>query len=150
MPRGGTHGRAHGTGSLVERNGMWVARVNLANGKKAVRIRRTREDGEAAIREMMEKHRDELGYHYRLTLEGKPAPLNHVRRRSVSPRRRWEVLERDGHRCQYCGAPAPEVRLVADHVIPVSEGGSNELDNLITACWDCNAGKGTRRLLSVS
>ena len=141
--------RASGTGSLVERDGSWIARVNLANGKKVIRIRRTREDAEAAIAEMMRDHAADLGYHYRLTLEGKPGTLVPAGPRAgLTARRRWQVLERDGHRCQYCGAPAPEVRLVVDHIIPLVDGGTHDLDNLITACSECNAGKGRLRLVS--
>lgn len=29
-----------------------------------------------------------------------------------------------------------------DHVLPVSEGGTNDIGNLVTACSDCNLGKG--------
>ena len=25
-----------------------------------------------------------------------------------------------------------------DHIIPVTKGGQNELDNYATACWECN------------
>lgn len=32
--------------------------------------------------------------------------------------------------------------LEVDHVLPRSEGGGDELENLLTACWDCNRGKG--------
>lgn len=30
----------------------------------------------------------------------------------------------------------------ADHAVPKSRGGSDDLDNLIPACWICNCGKG--------
>ena len=45
--------RPHGTGSIVLKGDIWVARVNLANGKKVIRRRRTKEDAEAAIAEIM-------------------------------------------------------------------------------------------------
>lgn len=60
---------------------------------------------------------------------------------TVSKRTRFEVLRRDSHACQYCGQMAPDVALTIDHVMPVSLGGSDLPDNLITACKDCNAGK---------
>jgi hypothetical protein len=59
----------------------------------------------------------------------------------VSRRLRFEILKRDGHRCRYCGASAPDVPLTVDHVIPRSLGGGNEPSNLATACSDCNIGK---------
>lgn len=36
--------------------------------------------------------------------------------------------------------------LEVDHIIPVSEGGSDEMDNLTTSCWECNRGKGATLL----
>ena len=54
---------------------------------------------------------------------------------------RWEILKRDAFTCQYCGRSAPDVKLEVDHIIPVSEGGTDTKDNLITACYSCNRGK---------
>jgi hypothetical protein len=36
--------------------------------------------------------------------------------------------------------------LVIDHLMPVSKGGTNDRDNLITACESCNQGKSDRLL----
>lgn len=60
---------------------------------------------------------------------------------AVSKRIRFEVLRRDNHTCQYCGAKAPDVELQIDHVMPVSLGGDDKPGNLVTACKPCNAGK---------
>lgn len=60
----------------------------------------------------------------------------------LSKRERFEVLRRDDFTCQYCGRKAPEVVLEVDHVFPVSCGGGNEMENLVTACRECNRGKG--------
>lgn len=62
---------------------------------------------------------------------------------------RFEVFKRDGFKCQYCGAQPPDVTLEADHVIPLAEGGPNDMDNLITSCFACNRGKGARSLSSI-
>jgi len=64
----------------------------------------------------------------------------------VSTRLRWQVLERDHFRCQYCGRSGETVDLVVDHMIPVSRGGLATLENLCTACSDCNAGKADEEL----
>lgn len=63
------------------------------------------------------------------------------RRSGISLRRRFKVLSRDKYACVYCGRSAPNVVLEIDHKIPVKRGGSDEMDNLITACFDCNRGK---------
>jgi hypothetical protein len=60
---------------------------------------------------------------------------------SVSKRLRFEILRRDAHACRYCGAAAPDVRLTVDHVIPITLGGRDDPENLVTACAGCNAGK---------
>lgn len=55
---------------------------------------------------------------------------------------RYKVLLRDSFTCQYCGRKPPDVVLHVDHIIPRSKGGSNSIENLSTACADCNLGKG--------
>ncbi len=65
-------------------------------------------------------------------------------RRPISLSLRFSVYARDKHTCQYCGGKPPEVVLQLDHVYPVSLGGTNSIDNLLTACRDCNLGKGAR------
>ena len=67
-------------------------------------------------------------------------------RQELSKAKKFQILERDGFACRYCGARAPEVRLHVDHVTPVSRGGTNDDDNLVAACADCNLGKGIKEL----
>ena len=62
-------------------------------------------------------------------------------RRGVTQRVRFSVLSRDRYSCRYCGVTAEDAALHVDHVIPVSAGGSSHIDNLVTACADCNGGK---------
>lgn len=65
--------------------------------------------------------------------------------RSISPRTRAYVLERDGFRCRRCGAsPDDGVRLVVDHIVPVAAGGTADVDNLQTLCEPDNQGKRDR------
>jgi hypothetical protein len=59
---------------------------------------------------------------------------------------RFEVFNRDSFTCRYCGKTPPEVVLHVDHLVPVVSGGLNELENLLTACQDCNLGKGVKHL----
>jgi hypothetical protein len=60
---------------------------------------------------------------------------------------RWKILKRDNYTCQYCGQHAPNVKLEVDHVIPVIEGGTDDEDNLKTACYACNRGKEGLRII---
>lgn len=63
---------------------------------------------------------------------------------------RFSIMARDGFRCRYCGRSAQDdgVKLNVDHIVPKDKGGNNEPSNLITACQDCNVGKGTLLLLA--
>ena len=61
----------------------------------------------------------------------------------------WQVLramvfERNDYTCQYCGRRG--VKLECDHIHPISRGGSNRLDNLTTACKECNRSKRAKTL----
>ena len=63
------------------------------------------------------------------------------RRSSISKKIRFEVFKRDGFKCAYCGQSPPQVILECDHMDPKSSGGDDDINNLITACFDCNRGK---------
>lgn len=67
-------------------------------------------------------------------------------RKSLSKKQRFEIFKRDSFTCQYCGRTPPEVILEVDHINPVINGGDNDPLNLITACFDCNRGKGAKEL----
>jgi len=69
-----------------------------------------------------------------------------VSRAKIAKTARFEVFKRDGFACQYCGRKAPSVVLECDHIVPRASGGKNRISNLITACSDCNSGKGDRAL----
>jgi len=59
---------------------------------------------------------------------------------------RRAVFVRDGHRCQYCNAPAENI----DHVVPRSRGGTHTWENVVAACRPCNARKMDRLLHETS
>lgn len=55
-----------------------------------------------------------------------------------TPEMRTSIYERDGNACVYCGSSE---NLTIDHRVPELRGGTNETDNLQTACRQCNASK---------
>lgn len=69
-----------------------------------------------------------------------------MKRETITKKLRFEVFKRDNFTCQYCGRMAPDVILEIDHINPISKGGDNNILNLITSCFDCNRGKGKRKL----
>jgi 5-methylcytosine-specific restriction endonuclease McrA len=62
-------------------------------------------------------------------------------RREV-PLTRRAVMDRDLHRCAYCGTRADTI----DHVRPRSRGGMHVWTNVVAACARCNHRKGDRLL----
>lgn len=70
-------------------------------------------------------------------------------RKPIGKKLRFEVFKRDGFVCAYCGATPPQVVLQVDHIQPVKDGGTNDIDNLVTSCQPCNIGKGARSLESI-
>ena len=95
-----------------------------------------------------------------------------VKQRMPSTSIEYSIYCRDGWRCRYCGvrliSPSARKRLVAlypdvarwgrlnrdkhhglsaltatlDHVLPHSRGGTNDLENLVSACGMCQFGRG--------
>lgn len=70
-------------------------------------------------------------------------------RKTIGKKLRFEVFKRDEFSCVYCGATPPSVILQIDHIHPVAEGGTNQIDNLITSCQPCNIGKGANLLSNI-
>ena len=67
--------------------------------------------------------------------------------RWIRPEKRLAIYVRDSFRCLYCGADlrhAAPADVTLDHLLPRSTGGSNEADNLVTACRACNSSRQDR------
>jgi hypothetical protein len=60
---------------------------------------------------------------------------------AISKKERFEVFKRDGFKCSYCGKAPPVVILEVDHIEPKARGGKDDINNYLTACFDCNRGK---------
>ena len=57
----------------------------------------------------------------------------------------WRALcELYDHTCLACGKREPDIKLTADHVIPVSKGGNSYITNIQPLCRSCNSSKGAR------
>ena len=56
------------------------------------------------------------------------------------------LFARDDYRCQFCGRTQADLKarecLTRDHLVPLSRGGSNAWNNVLTACSSCNTRKG--------
>lgn len=72
-------------------------------------------------------------------------------RTTISKKVRFEIFKRDSFSCRYCGNGTSVGSILnIDHVIPVSKGGTNDVENLVTACFECNSGKSNRSLKSLN
>lgn len=63
------------------------------------------------------------------------------KRKTLSKKIRFEVFKRDNFTCQYCGKTPPSITLEIDHINPKSRKGNDDINNLVTSCFDCNRGK---------
>lgn len=62
-------------------------------------------------------------------------PLNYYR----DPTLRNRLFERDKWTCRYCGEPVSAENVTLDHLVPISQGGADSPENLVTCCLICNA-----------
>lgn len=111
----------------------------------ARRIRELRDEEGYQIKSHVDRAALKPGEYILETLERKP-----VLSRSISPQLRNEILERNGFTCQLCGTgpgepdpfnPQRKVRLHIDHIKPISQGGTDDKDNLRVLCSACNQGR---------
>ncbi|WP_111265875.1 HNH endonuclease [Marilutibacter maris] len=54
------------------------------------------------------------------------------------------LFARDSYLCLYCGQHFSRPHLTRDHVQPVSKGGRDIWENVVSACFSCNSRKGNR------
>lgn len=59
----------------------------------------------------------------------------------------WETLKAQYNwTCPACRKSEPEIKLTLDHVIPVSKGGSHNIENIQPLCKSCNSKKHTKTI----
>lgn len=87
----------------------------------------------------------------------------------MGARKRQSIIDRDGYRCYHCHGDFDETNIkvfysenkngekvlnsnygsnypTAEHLIPVSQGGSNDITNLVLSCYACNNARGNMNL----
>ena len=62
----------------------------------------------------------------------------------VSGTVRYEVLKSAKYKCELCGVSADVKALEVDHIVPRSNGGSDDITNFQALCYSCNASKRDR------
>lgn len=95
------------------------------------------------------KHRQKL-FSQRFNLT-KPLSKGSERRKNIKTnggyytKSEWSALKKKyRYRCLRCLKQEPEIRLQADHIIPVKRGGPSWISNIQPMCGRCNGEKGTK------
>ena len=79
---------------------------------------------------------------YKAQLEKPFAKEETIKRKSLPIGYRVQVFKRDNFTCQMCNATKQGGAILeVDHIIPISRGGTDDLDNLQTLCSKCNGSK---------
>lgn len=57
-----------------------------------------------------------------------------------------EMKKKYNYTCLRCGLREPEIKLTHDHVLPLSKGGKNTIENSQPLCKSCNSIKGAKHI----
>lgn len=79
-----------------------------------------------------------------IATHGNNHALAKARDRYVPPLNNPALFNRDAHLCMYCGERFGNRDLSRDHVTPLSQGGADLWNNVVTACKRCNNHKAGR------
>ena len=62
---------------------------------------------------------------------------------AISKTTKKAVAERANYNCEYCFAQSfyTQDSFCTEHILPISKGGTDELDNLAFSCYGCNSYK---------
>jgi 5-methylcytosine-specific restriction endonuclease McrA len=143
---------AHGFGSVYEdrTRGRWVGSVELARQRHEPRRRKCFTGSTRAIVEAkLSAYRETFPAPEFL---GREAYMEQARALGTHTDSEWWALVRSVKKvCHYCGITTEAVwvdktdphHLEKDHLIPVSRGGSDAIDNIVVSCGGCNSEKGT-------
>lgn len=140
---------------MKERNRLNNATYRTKNRRKLLEAKRQyREKNREKIR-AYDKHyrectKDEKKEYkrryYKINPESFMVASHRYRARKVAARGEFTVKEflllckSNNYKCLCCGE---RKRLTADHIVPLSRGGSNDISNIQPLCRSCNSRKGT-------
>lgn len=135
--------RGYGRGTIARRakDALWVGRIDLGGTPRRRKViagkdRSTVEAKMDAWLAANTPHRAEprVG-------TNREEYMRHARSIATHTAQEWrDKVAASRGLCHYCHRPVAHGG-VKDHVVPVSRGGSDGIDNVVYACWDCNDAK---------
>jgi 5-methylcytosine-specific restriction endonuclease McrA len=90
------------------------------------------------------KRRSFLQIHSIIATHGAHHAMSKLQEDYTPPLSNRTLFERDDHICMYCGGRFSRRHLSRDHVRPISLGGEDQWNNVVTACVRCNNYKAGR------
>lgn len=107
--------------------------------------------GEEPSKEQMRAYRRKY-YENNRELCYQRAFIQKAKRREIEPGHtfeQWiELLKQHDNRCFYCKVKMTKKdgarQRTRDHIVPLSKGGTDSIDNIVPACKSCNSSKGTK------
>jgi hypothetical protein len=84
---------------------------------------------------------------YKLVQELSPYLTQIIKNRRIYEKKHtklqwYEKMILFNFKCAYCGKSG--IQLTKDHVIPISKGGTDDIENIVPCCRQCNSSKGTK------
>lgn len=80
-------------------------------------------------------------------VDKKPGKSDRQVREELTPAMKENIKLKDNYTCQFSGKKLPPDQLHVEHIIPVSKGGENTMDNLVTMEAKLNTKKGKRDVM---
>lgn len=97
-----------------------------------------------AQRRAMQNLKDVTRRHHKRLTRVTPTIILDGNTEGARTARRILEFRGEGDNCHYCHEELTDHTRTIDHMIPKSHGGTNDLINLVLACYACNSSKGNK------